>query len=216
MKFKGYEYKQLLRMFDGYKPFPATPDYNGKAVYLRHDIDGNPEKSLLMARIEAEMGIKSTYFALNYSDYWDIPGTFDILREIQSLGHEVGWHQCVIVQAHILHSIDVRELIERPLLRMRREGLEVRGTSPHGSSYGAQHDIDSWRLWSCFNKPFPPFDAYELSDFSLEYEAMRVYRDGYLSDSSNKWNGDPFFFEKLVKESDKFVLQINIHPQWWE
>jgi hypothetical protein len=216
MKFRGYDYKQFLAMFDGYTFFPSDPNVRDKAVYLRHDIDGKPMNALQMARIEAEMGIKSTYFALNYSDYWDIPGTFDILREIQSMCHEVAWHQCVLVQAHILHSIDVRDLIERPLSRMRREGLEVRGTSPHGSSYGAEHNIDSWRLWSEFNKPMAPFPTFSLNDFSLEYDAMRVYRDGYLSDSSNKWNGVPFEFEKLYKDADKFVLQINIHPQWWE
>jgi len=61
-------------------------------IIIRHDVDRNPLRSLSMARIEAKMGIKATYY------FRTIPQTFkpNIIEEIVSLGHEIGY-------PHMLH-----------------------------------------------------------------------------------------------------------------
>ena len=55
---------------------------------LRHDVDRLPGNSLATARMENELGIKGTYY------FRIVPASFDekIIKEIATLGHEVGYH----------------------------------------------------------------------------------------------------------------------------
>jgi hypothetical protein len=218
MTFKGIDYKEFLAMFGPYKPFPKATDKHpgGRVVYLRHDIDQNPLNSLAMAKIENLLGIQSTYFALNHSPYWPSPATFDVLRAIQDLGHEIGWHQCVIVQKFLDPSADILELMERPLAQLRINKLNIRGTSPHGSKVGADNKINSWQIWSEYRSPWRNLPTYPLSQFGLEYEAMHLYRDTYHSDSGNEWCGLPEEVSQIHFSKANHVLQINIHPQHWQ
>lgn len=217
MTFKGYDYKDYIKMFGYFRKFPAMNDHTPKwrNVYLRHDIDGKPENSLRMAEIEAILGIESTYFVLNYSPYWGDRDLFKTLRMIQEMGHEIGWHQCVIVQAHVSRRDDLRPLITEPLKRLRDEGLTIRGTSPHGSAYGAANNINSWQLWAEYRNPYKDMPTFTLAEFGLEYEAMHLHRDDYHSDSCGKWCGDPVEMAYRLHSKTNYILQVNIHPQHW-
>ena len=57
-------------------------------VVLRHDVDKLPQNALRMARIEHDLGVKSTYY------FRKINGSFEsqFIREIAALGHEIGYH----------------------------------------------------------------------------------------------------------------------------
>lgn len=59
-----------------------------KFVVLRHDVDRKPEKALRMAKIEADFGIRSTYFFRVTDESFDPK----IIQEIAFLGHEIGYH----------------------------------------------------------------------------------------------------------------------------
>jgi hypothetical protein len=61
---------------------------------LRHDIDVSPARALAVARIEAELGARSTYTVLLTGRFYNPfePEVRDTLREIASLGHEIGLH----------------------------------------------------------------------------------------------------------------------------
>src|SRR5690554_2385803 len=59
-----------------------------RSVYLRHDVDRNPENSLIMARIEAQYGIKSSFYFRFRFQSWNV----DIVKKISDLGHEIGYH----------------------------------------------------------------------------------------------------------------------------
>ncbi len=59
-----------------------------KYVIMRHDADRKPENSLLFARIQYEMGITGTYYFRIVTSGWNEK----IIREIASLGHEIGYH----------------------------------------------------------------------------------------------------------------------------
>lgn len=65
-----------------------------KSVILRHDIDFDLSKALEMAEREKSMGVKSTYFVLLTSDFYNICSAKNknILTRIQSFGHEIGLH----------------------------------------------------------------------------------------------------------------------------
>jgi hypothetical protein len=57
-------------------------------VILRHDVDLLPRNSLAFARIQHEMGIVGSYYFRAVPESWDE----EIIKEIHSLGHEVGYH----------------------------------------------------------------------------------------------------------------------------
>lgn len=57
-------------------------------MILRHDVDARPQNSLRLARLEHSLGIMGTYyFRMVRQSYDEI-----IIKEIASLGHEIGYH----------------------------------------------------------------------------------------------------------------------------
>ena len=63
-------------------------------LILRHDIDVSLPAALKMAELEADLGIKSTYFVLFSSNFYNVleGKNVEILKQISKLGHEVGLH----------------------------------------------------------------------------------------------------------------------------
>ena len=59
-----------------------------KAIVLRHDVDKLPGNSLRFARIQAEKGIIGSYYFRFVTESFNE----SIIREISSLGHEIGYH----------------------------------------------------------------------------------------------------------------------------
>ena len=59
-----------------------------KVIILRHDVDLLPGNSLATAKLESSLGVTGTYY------FRTIPETFkpDVIKEIEGLGHEVGYH----------------------------------------------------------------------------------------------------------------------------
>ena len=66
----------------------------GRTLYLRHDIDVLLSKAIEMAKIEAEMGIRATYFVLLNTPLYNPFEERDLalLQKIASLGHWLGLH----------------------------------------------------------------------------------------------------------------------------
>ena len=93
MDFTLHTYRSLLEGFlnEGYR-FQTFHDFLvsplEKVIILRHDVDLKPENSLAAARMEHALGVQGSYY------FRIIPESFrpEIIREIASLGHEVGYH----------------------------------------------------------------------------------------------------------------------------
>ena len=66
----------------------SSIERNTKIVIFRHDVDRKPLNSLITAKLENELGIKGSYY------FRIVSASFDekIIKEIVSLGHEVGYH----------------------------------------------------------------------------------------------------------------------------
>lgn len=97
MEFTFEAYKCLIKLLNenGYRitGYRNYKEYE-KAAILRHDVDMDIEKALVMARLETELGVKSTYYILISSDFYNAFSrkNSEYLREILSLGHSVGLH----------------------------------------------------------------------------------------------------------------------------
>lgn len=93
-------YRQLLEIaksegyrFAGYQE-AHSPEKTEKVIYLRHDIDYSPVWATSFAKLNAQAGVKATFFFLLRSptyNFFAYP-TLAAVREIASLGQEVGLH----------------------------------------------------------------------------------------------------------------------------
>lgn len=63
-------------------------------VILRHDIDFSLEQAVRLAELEADAGVRATYFVLLRTDFYNPASRRGVaaLRRIRSLGHETGLH----------------------------------------------------------------------------------------------------------------------------
>ena len=84
----------LLRQHDY-----ETVDYHNyegysRCVILHHDIDTDLTQAVRLAELEAEAGVRSTYFVLLRTDFYNPASSESLeqLHRIQALGHEIGLH----------------------------------------------------------------------------------------------------------------------------
>ena len=97
MNFTYKDYQALIGLlrengyaFSSYVNYPGK----GKCVILRHDIDYSLEQAVKLARIEKDLGVRSTYFVLLSSDFYNpaSSSSYRYLHEILDLGHDIGLH----------------------------------------------------------------------------------------------------------------------------
>lgn len=68
---------------------PKTGD-----LFMRHDVDLSLEAALAIARVEHELGVRSTFFVMSESVFYNLDSTVGVaaLHELRDLGHAVGFH----------------------------------------------------------------------------------------------------------------------------
>lgn len=93
--YKGFEnlvnaLRDANYTFVDYHTFENYP----RCVIMRHDIDNSIEKAVKLAELEESLGVKSTYYTLVTSDFYNpvSKNNLDGLRRILELGHEIGLH----------------------------------------------------------------------------------------------------------------------------
>lgn len=170
-----YEFflNEMLRT--GYKSVSLAEWCEGirhpKTIVLRHDVDRFPKRSLDFARIENRIGVKSTYY-FRYKKNVFVP---EIIKEISSLGHEIGYHYEVLSDA----SGDIskaRELFSKNLTAMRKI-VPVVTAAMHGRPLSPYREVDFWK-------------NAELSEFALIGEAYVSFQGNaipYLNDTGRTW-----------------------------
>lgn len=169
---------------------------------LRHDIDKSVSKAVIMAEIEASLGLKATYFVRLHSNYYNPYGHIvsKQLREILSLGHEIGLHTEFYDYGKIqgLNPKDVFRDETHVLEKI--VGKEVKSFSLHRTTGSTSID----ELMS------------EVKAIAGDFGMVNAYSDAYfkdikyISDSSGSWkSGNPL--EWVNQEN----LQVLTHPDWW-
>jgi hypothetical protein len=85
---RGFEVRQVKDL--------ACPGAFGKKriLILRHDVDLTPLIACEMAKMEAKLGIKATYYFLLSGGFYNIlePECRSAILEINKMGHEIGLH----------------------------------------------------------------------------------------------------------------------------
>ncbi len=90
------DYRDLLdaARAGGYRFSWFGEDPEPGRLFLRHDIDLTLDAALLMARVEAELGVATTYLLMTESIFYNLasPEGSAAIEELQALGHRVGLH----------------------------------------------------------------------------------------------------------------------------
>lgn len=97
MQFTYHAYKDLIKRLRSKEyELVGYTDYKGKdkCAILRHDVDTSIDKALQLATLEYQEDVKSTYFFLLNTDFYNIASQSSIekIQRIHDMNHEIGLH----------------------------------------------------------------------------------------------------------------------------
>ena len=223
MDFTLKKYKSLLTSFlDAGYSFQTVEEFlqfpKEKVVILRHDVDLKAINALYTAKIEHGLGIKASYY------FRFIPQSNQptIIKEIVSLGHEIGYHY---EDLSLFRGDKTRAIqhFEKQLTHFR-QFYPIQTICMHGSPTSK---IDNRTIWQYVD--YRVFGIIAEPYFDIDFN--KVF---YLTDTGRRWDGDRFSVRDKVsstynlsfrKTSDiidtlkrgelPIQIMINTHPQRW-
>lgn len=167
-----------------------------KCAILRHDVDFDLYKAATFSKYEKELGVKSVYFVLVSSNFYNVHSSCNTrnLYDILDSGHEVGLHfdevkyaegniekleEAIYKEAEILGNIIGKKInavsMHRPSQKMLSSNLKLDGMV---NTYG-----------------------------TLFFQKFQ-----YLSDSRMNWRIDP---EPIIRSGNYNKIQLLTHPFWY-
>lgn len=199
MRFTYDSYRDFLQIiraenyaFCDYYNFDSYP----RCVILRHDIDNSPEMAVELGRIERREGVQSTFFALLTSDFYNpaSPRNLSALRDLLSMGHEIGLHFDETVYGEISIGEMVQAIQKEAEILSNLLDYPVRSVSMHRPSKAVlEADLQIPGIVNSYSRLF-------FRDFK------------YLSDSRRRWR-EPV--EEIVQSGQYNRLQILTHAFWY-
>ena len=219
-RFTYREYARFLDGLGGREVVPMRELARGDGdLALRHDVDSRLESALEIARLEAALGLRATYFVLHTAPYWRDPELLPRLRRLQELGHEVGFHND-LVTLQLVEGLDAGEVLARELERLRGGGIEVVGAAAHGSQWCHRLGFHNNYVFAGWDEPRPGYPNRDVpqkldpAEFGLEYEAYHVPHDAYFSDSSFV-DGRRAHPADFPLEPGRRTIML-VHPDHWD
>ena len=176
----------------------SSINWKKRFVLWRHDCDYSLNRSLALAKIEADLGLKSTFFLNPHCEFYNLleHSQQALIHEILGLGHDIGLHfdaafygtaseddlnRQVDSEASFLESF----LGERP----------VAFSFHNPTSFNLTCEADTYGgLVNCYSKRFKT----EVP---------------YCSDSNGYWRFQRLF--DVLEEANSPCLQVLTHPGWW-
>lgn len=155
---------------------------HGRYVVLRHDVDLKASNSLVIAQIEAEMGIRASYY-FRVVPQSNIPS---IIKKIANLGHEIGYHY----EDLSLFKGDKEKSIKHfeQQLTYFRQFYPVRTICMHGSPASKWDNRDLWQTFDYRNFGIVGEPYFDL----LNNESEKIEDLVYLTDTGRMWDGDKY------------------------
>jgi hypothetical protein len=200
--FSYQAYRKLLEMLASENVIVSFADLQAgkqpsRYFILRHDVDFWPETALRMAKLEAEMGVRATYFLLFSSPLYNLLSESNCLipKQLVDLGHDVGLHYDVKVYATLGRQLgDVLHDEAEQLARM--SGKSVGSIAMHNPSISG---ADPFR---------------KVEDFVNAYDDEYTREISYYSDSGGAWGDEAV--EALRYGHIPARLQLLVHPLFWD
>jgi hypothetical protein len=201
-------YKQLLAAliaqgytFQPFGEFLENPQ--PRCIILRHDVDLRPQYSLRFAHIQHEAGVKGSYY------FRIVPQSYDeeIIKEIASLGHEIGYHYETMDEASSKFKVQSSklskqrangighgtmsaesELIDAAMelflehLEKLRKIATIKTVCMHGSPLSKYDNRDLWKKYN-----YKDYGILGEPYFDIDFTKVL-----YLTDTGRRWDGEKF------------------------
>lgn len=219
MDFTVKKYSQLL----------VALKNSGMQFNIRHDVDLKPENSLRIAKIEAELGVRTTYY------FRMVPESYneDIILEISSLGHEIGYHYETLTTCN--GDIDSAYVLFCQHLESLRKIVPVTSICMHGSPRSKWDSKDIWKKYDYreLGIKYEPYldtdfsNALYLTDTGRRWDGYRVSVRDKIPGYQEVWESEGLSFHSsneiiaqlndshsVLRQSGK-ILYITTHPQRW-
>lgn len=215
MDFTLDKYKQLLAALQSY-------GFNG--LVLRHDVDLFPGNSLRTARIEATAGLFGIYYFRAVPESWDE----GIIKEIASLGHEVGYHYESLTTCD--GDVDKAYSDFCKNLEALRKLVPVRSICMHGSPRSPYDSKDIWKKYDYHvlgieNEPYLDTDfskVFYLTDTGRRWDGYKMSVRDRIPQYQDEWTAQGLTFHSTDDVIDGLRrgripkdLMITVHPQRW-
>lgn len=172
----------------------------GRQVIWRHDVDFSMHRAARLAAIEAESGVKATYFVNPRSDFYSLaePEVAALATRIADAGHDVGLHFDPAAYGRrdwTLARLETAVARERQILELILD-RPVRAMSWHNPDMSNLLQITDEEICSLINA----YGGRYRSDFV------------YASDSNGYWRFKPM--AEVIAEGHE-RLHLLTHPGWW-
>ncbi len=216
-------YKKLLQsLLDNHYEFQTFSEFlkapAKRTVMLRHDVDDRKLHSLAFAKIQHQLGIHGTFY------FRVVPQSFDeqVIQEIHSLGHEIGYHYEDMDFAKGDPDKAIR-LFEDHLSRIRKVA-PVETICMHGSPRSRYDNKDVWKQYNyqdynIIGEPYFDVDfntVYYLTDTGRRWDGFKVsVRDKVQSDFDLSFHSTQEIIDCIEAKSFPQQAMINFHPQRW-
>jgi hypothetical protein len=165
-------------------------------LFLRHDIDLCLERAAEIAKIESKEGVKSTYYILLNTEFYNVHSRRNrqALEDIMAHGHRIGLHFDAVGYPDGQESFENAVAQECSVLE-NLIGMPVESIS--------------------FHRPAPWLQGRQgtIAGRAHAYEPRFFTSLAYFADSQGAWRfGHPLDDARVLAAK---ALQLVIHPIWW-
>ena len=164
--------------------------------FFRHDVDISLKKAVEMAEFESKNGIKSTYYILLSSPYYNALEAENLqrIRTLRELGMGIGLHYDNSIKLQDANQCCSEIIIQLGILQHHIGELEEKSVTFHKPLRGVDINAETVNLLNLSNIYSPNFDQ----------------RFKYISDSGHNWRENPY---DIINTND--MVHINTHPEWY-
>lgn len=218
------------------KDFDNTFSQDKKIITLRYDVDWDIKSALRFAYREYKYGIKSSYYILHTAGYYGMlkgkvfERNKDLLAYLEKIqngfGQEIGFHNDLIT-LQVVYGISAKGFLRTELEYLRSNGIEVTGTTYHGSKYNYIYKYGNADFWLDYHDN--KVDGYivkgvsvlklekdYLKNYDLEYEGGLLKTDYFFSDvdfsRGVRWNMSMVNLD-TIRPGKKIIILL--HPEYW-
>lgn len=170
-----------------------------RALLLRHDVDYSLDLAVEMARVNASLGVRGTFFLLVRSNVYNLlaPRNLHQARTLLDLGQWIGLHFAALDP--------VPECAEQVVSLVQREMDLYRRELPQTEPVVAWHNPA--QVW------LDRYAELEIPDLVNVYRAPFTKAIVYRSDSNLRHTAADF--EKLLRDGNLRQLHLLFHPLNW-
>ena len=187
-----------------------------KFVILRHDVDSKPYRALRMARLENKLNIKSSYYFRYNKSVFDPK----IIKEIDELGHEIGYHYEVLSKTKGDFPRALELFLEE--LSEFRKICEIKTICMHGSPLSKYDNREMWKIFD-FKLYGIKGEAYlsagkdldYFSDTGWNWNSKHKLRDYISGNKNNLLIDSTDDLLDLVKNKSSGRIYLLAHPGNW-